>query len=164
MELRWPGCDIHEGLASSTASGCTEVGIENLGTGRELIIFVDVPSREVVSDHIRSGTTSLIAIDASAEELEAAFSALLSGPIYISPAIVQSLVVNHPSSSESVRLTNRELEVLRLVTAGHSNREMAERLYVSPNTVRSHLQSISGRLGVSSRGKLAARARELRLS
>ena len=51
----------------------------------------------------------------------------------------------------------------QLVAQGLSNGEIAERLVISTHTVRTHLQSISGRLGVSSRGKLAARVHELGL-
>ena len=59
------------------------------------------------------------------------------------------------------KLTARERDVLKLLVDGHSNREIAGRLFVSPNTVRSHLQSISTKLGISSRAKLAAYGRSV---
>ncbi|MGH2535778.1 MAG: LuxR C-terminal-related transcriptional regulator [Candidatus Promineifilaceae bacterium] len=60
-------------------------------------------------------------------------------------------------------LTERENEVLRLIAAGLTNREVAQQLVVSPETVKKHTSSIYAKLGVSSRTAAAARARELKL-
>jgi LuxR family maltose regulon positive regulatory protein len=60
-------------------------------------------------------------------------------------------------------LSERELQVLRLVAAGLSNRDIAEALYISVNTVKTHLQRIYGKLGVSSRTAAATKAQELNL-
>jgi DNA-binding CsgD family transcriptional regulator len=60
-------------------------------------------------------------------------------------------------------LSRRELEVLSLVAAGHSNREIARQLVVTVGTVKKHLNNIFGKLQVSSRTQAAARARELHL-
>ena len=67
-------------------------------------------------------------------------------------------------SSELIEsLTERELEVLRLVAAGLSNRQIAEQLVVSLGTTKSHIHHIFGKLDVSSRTEAAARARDLGL-
>ena len=60
-------------------------------------------------------------------------------------------------------LTERELEVLRLVAAGRSNREIAGELFISPKTASVHVSNILGKLNVSSRGEAAAKAHSLRL-
>jgi len=60
-------------------------------------------------------------------------------------------------------LTARELELLRLVAAGHSNKETAQELFVAVGTVKKHLNNIYGKLDVSSRTQAVARARELDL-
>lgn len=60
-------------------------------------------------------------------------------------------------------LSAREIEVLRLLSSGLSSREMADELYISVHTLRSHLKSIYGKLGVHSRYEANARARELDL-
>jgi DNA-binding CsgD family transcriptional regulator len=60
-------------------------------------------------------------------------------------------------------LTGRELEVLRLVAAGRSNREIAAELFISPKTASVHVSNILGKLGATSRGEAAAKAHALRL-
>ena len=74
-----------------------------------------------------------------------------------------------PSETESPLLSlveplsKRELAVLQLLAAGLSNREIAEQLYLSINTVKTHTKSIYGKLNVRSRTQAANRARELGL-
>ena len=60
-------------------------------------------------------------------------------------------------------LSERELEVLRLIAAGLSNREIAERLFLALSTVKVHTRNIYGKLGVHSRTQAVTRARELGL-
>ena len=60
-------------------------------------------------------------------------------------------------------LSERELEILRLVAQGHSDRAVAERLVVVVGTVKKHLSNVYGKLGVRSRTQALARARELGL-
>lgn len=60
-------------------------------------------------------------------------------------------------------LSERELEVLRLIAAGLTNREIAEQLVIAHGTAKRHISNIYGKLGVGSRTQVVARARELRL-
>ena len=60
-------------------------------------------------------------------------------------------------------LTGRELEVLRLVAEGRSNRDIAGELFISPKTASVHVSNILGKLGAASRGEAAAKAHALRL-
>jgi ATP/maltotriose-dependent transcriptional regulator MalT len=69
-----------------------------------------------------------------------------------------------PAGTPAVALlTERETDVLRLVTAGLSNREIAHALYIEVNTVKTHLKSLYGKLNVHSRLQVVRRSRELRL-
>jgi ATP/maltotriose-dependent transcriptional regulator MalT len=60
-------------------------------------------------------------------------------------------------------LSMREIEVLRLVTAGLSNREIARKLVISPGTAKTHIHNLCGKLGVRNRIEAAMRAKELGL-
>ncbi|MFC7310761.1 LuxR C-terminal-related transcriptional regulator, partial [Streptomyces monticola] len=64
---------------------------------------------------------------------------------------------------EALGLTSRERDVLRLVTLGRSNRQIAEELFISPKTASVHVSNILAKLGVSARGEAAALAHRLRL-
>jgi LuxR family maltose regulon positive regulatory protein len=79
----------------------------------------------------------------------------------------QTKAASSPQTSSSVALleplTEREREVLQLIVAGASNREIAHRLIVSLGTVKKHVSNICGKLGVQSRTQAIARARALRL-
>jgi LuxR family maltose regulon positive regulatory protein len=61
------------------------------------------------------------------------------------------------------KLTDREYEVLKLIAAGHSNRQIQDELVISKNTVRTHIKHLYGKLGVSSRTQAVKRANELGL-
>jgi ATP/maltotriose-dependent transcriptional regulator MalT len=80
-------------------------------------------------------------------------------------ALLDAAPVAEPAyvSETGATLTERELEVLRLVAAGASNRAIAEALVISLPTVKSHIAHILAKLNVGSRGQAAARARQLRL-
>jgi DNA-binding CsgD family transcriptional regulator len=67
------------------------------------------------------------------------------------------------SGGGELGLTGREVEVLRLVTAGRSNRDIAAELFISPKTASVHVSNILGKLGVATRGEAAAKAHMLRL-
>ncbi|MGW3286554.1 helix-turn-helix transcriptional regulator [Streptomyces sp. NPDC001002] len=79
------------------------------------------------------------------------------------------LTLNHlpaPRSADPVEalgLTSRERDVLRLVSAGRTNRQIAEELFISPKTASVHVSNILGKLGVSGRGEAAALAHRLEL-
>jgi LuxR family maltose regulon positive regulatory protein len=100
--------------------------------------------------------------------------ALLPGVRHLAPAFVDSLLGGlqpepshgRPASVQQPLiepLSERELEVLRLVADGLSNREIADRLFVSVGTVKTHVHNILGKLGVEGRPRAIARARELDL-
>jgi PAS domain S-box-containing protein len=77
--------------------------------------------------------------------------------------LAQTLPPPSPESEPPPELTRRELEILRLVATGANTRAMAERLHVSPATVRNHVQHVLAKLGVHSRLEAAAYATRHRL-
>jgi LuxR family maltose regulon positive regulatory protein len=100
--------------------------------------------------------------------------ALLPGVRPVTPEFVDDLLGGAPAEASREKpfrreqplvepLSERELEVLRLMAEGLSNREIAEKLFVSVGTVKTHVHNICGKLAVASRTQAAARARELGL-
>jgi DNA-binding CsgD family transcriptional regulator len=69
----------------------------------------------------------------------------------------------NPQGRQALGISDRELEVLRELAAGHSNKEIARRLDVSPNTVKTHVARLFEKLGASRRTEAIRRARELGL-
>ena len=95
--------------------------------------------------------------DAAAGELEAAREVFSSLGAALDVAHVESLMGRRPADHG---LTKRELEVLRLVASGMSNREIATGLVISERTVARHVQNIFAKLGVSSRAAASVFAAE----
>ena len=158
VRTRWPNAEFR---VVPQADDAADVQIGNLATGASLRVYSGELSRRTIAAHLAEPNCSLLTYDASAEELMAGLSCLEGGPTYISSKIVEFIAGK--STRESETLTPRERQVVALVVEGYTNNEIAAELYVSANTVRTHLQSVSSRLGVSSRGRLAARVRELGL-
>jgi DNA-binding NarL/FixJ family response regulator len=128
------------------------------------VVFVTPPGKSAIAAHVTTGVHTLISAEASKDELFAALQSLDSGVPYVAPHLIRALAEDGSiEPSAQIRLTPREVEVVRELIEGNSNREIAVNLCLSPNTVRSHLQTISAKLGVKSRARLAARARMLNL-
>ncbi|MRH86973.1 response regulator [Nocardia sp. SYP-A9097] len=107
---------------------------------------------------IEAGAVGYILKDTPPSELLAAVRSAAEGDSVLSPSVASRLMtrVRKPDTT----LSPREIEVLRLVADGHSNREIGRRLFLSETTVKSHLVHIYAKLGVKSRTSAVARARE----
>jgi LuxR family maltose regulon positive regulatory protein len=86
---------------------------------------------------------------------------LLAAFTDIEPEQADSLQKQIPESDWIEPLSERELEVLKLIAEGLSNQEIASRLYLSLNTVKAHTRNIYGKLGVNNRTQAGSRARAL---
>jgi LuxR family maltose regulon positive regulatory protein len=73
----------------------------------------------------------------------------------------QSVMLSHPDLLDA--LSERELEILRLVAGGMSNQQIADEMVIALGTVKTHVHNIYGKLGVESRTQAIARARDLSL-
>ena len=92
-------------------------------------------------------------------------TAARSGPVRSGPARSgsESSESSEPATELVEPLSDRELEILRMIAAGRANQEIAEKLFVAPSTIKWHINNIYGKLGVRSRTQAIARARHLRL-
>ncbi|MGR0320410.1 response regulator [Agromyces sp. ZXT2-3] len=108
---------------------------------------------------IEAGASGYLLKDAPPGELVAAIRAAAAGESALAPAVASRLDESQRGGDQ--RLTVREAEVLALVAAGRTNREIGQSLFLSEATVKSHLVHIFTKLGVGSRTAAVARAREL---
>lgn len=120
----------------------------NIGA-RVLVLTTFDTDRDVLAA-IEAGATGYLLKDAPRDELLRAVRAAAQGETVLAPS-VGAKVVDQMRRPVKETLSDRELEVLRLVAGGASNRELAERLYISEATVKSHLLHIYTKLGVNDR-------------
>ena len=106
---------------------------------------------------------SLVPVGATSAELQAAVTAVAQGFVVLPVAYSEQFTEQRPAvgtlnlSSSEEALTNREREVLELVSQGLSNKLIARRLQISEHTVKFHISSISTKLGASSRTDAVSR-------
>lgn len=150
---------------ATSAGEAVSVRVEDGETN--MIVVPSDPDPTSLARMATTGRTSVVCLDSSPEELRTAMRRLLTGEApFLSPSLVRILAVASLRAGEAPSrtvLTQRETEIVRLLTLGLSNQEMANHLSVSTNTVRAHLQAISTKLGVTGRTRVIARTRELRL-
>ncbi|MGY1807022.1 response regulator [Blastococcus sp. SYSU D00669] len=114
---------------------------------------------EVVDDALDAGADGFLLKRATPEELVAGIRTVVAGDALVAPAVTRRLLAAYaarrPPDRErlrrAARLTDREAEVLRALAEGLSNAEIAGRVHVAPETVKTHLKSILGKLGVRDR-------------
>ncbi|HYF46624.1 MAG TPA: response regulator transcription factor, partial [Acidimicrobiales bacterium] len=109
---------------------------------------------------IKAGAAGYLLKEISIEEVADAVRAVVQGQTLISPSMASKLITEFQNLSKlaadrstvpAPRLTDRELEVLRLVAQGMTNREVAEQLYIAENTVKNHVRNILEKLHLHSR-------------
>lgn len=138
-----------------------------------VLVLTTFDGDDEVFPALRAGAVGYLLKDATAPRLLEAVLAAARGESVLQPSVAAKLLarINElpETSSEPPRqpladpLTARELEVLRALTDGLSNKEAAERLYLSEGTVKNHVTSVLTKLGVRDRTQAALRARDLGL-
>lgn len=116
-----------------------------------IAIYTADADADVAETVFGAGASALILKAAPLEDLVRALQALLVGNSYLDPAL-------HRPTQPASRLTERELEVLRLLAEGFPHEEIGKTLGISSETVRTHLRKASGRLGASTRTQAVATA------
>jgi DNA-binding NarL/FixJ family response regulator len=135
------------------------------GTGPRIVVVTTFDTDEYVYGALRSGATGFLLKDSGPTLLVEAVRAAASGESLISPSVTVRLlerltepVPEGPKASHV--LTERELDVVELVARGKTNAEIAETLFVSVSTVKTHLEAVRAKLGVRNRVGIAAWAWE----
>ena len=131
------------------------------------IILTTFDDQAVVLEGIRHGAKGYLLKDVSLDQLVGAIRTLAAGGTLIQPAITERLVKSadqitneFPSLEPADPLTARELEVLRMITGGHSNREIAEAFHVTEGTIKNHVSNILSKMGVRDRTRAVLKALE----
>jgi two-component system, NarL family, response regulator LiaR len=122
----------------------------------EVVALTSVLEDGSVVDAVRAGAIGYLLKDTQAHELRRAIKSAAAGQVQLSPEAAARLLrdVRLPEQSAEP-LTERETEVLELVARGMSNREIAQRLMIGEQTVKTHVSHILDKLGVSSRTQAA---------
>jgi DNA-binding NarL/FixJ family response regulator len=131
---------------------------------RVLVLTVSADD-DTVAQAIEAGATGYLLKDASGEDIAAGVRAAADGEALISPSIASRLLERlRPSAEEGGRqasgaeLTDREVEVLRLLAAGRENADIAQELFISPRTVKNHISNILAKLHLDNRIQAAVYA------
>ena len=150
MDVRMPrvsGIDAARAIAASVPSA-------------KILMLTVSDEEDDLYDAIKAGATGYLLKEISIEEVASAIRSVVSGQSLISPSMASKLLTEFTNlakraderlSVPTPRLTDRELEVLKLVAEGMSNREIAGELYISENTVKNHVRNILEKLHLHSR-------------
>jgi DNA-binding NarL/FixJ family response regulator len=149
MDVRMPGLD---GIAATER-------LRGLDNPLEVLVLTTFGEDEVLWGAIEAGASGFVLKDSSAEDLIAAVRAVAAGGAWFDPGVAPRLLDRYrrvvaPAARDAARLdalTDREHEVLGLMARGASNAEIAHALFVAEATVKTHVGSIFGKLGVRDR-------------
>ncbi len=153
MDLRMPGVD---GITATAQLR------DRLPSARVLVLTTYADD-DTILPALRAGARGYLTKDASAEQIEAAIQAVHAGQTHLDPLVQERLVATvtaHPPEGPMpgthplpAGLTTREAEVLTLLAAGLSNAEIAQRLFVSNATVKTHINRIFAKTGARDRAQ-----------
>lgn len=125
----------------------------------QIIALTSFKEGKLIKKALEAGAISYLLKDASADDLARAIRSAHAGLSTLSPEIAQTLVRNaNELPAPGFDLTEREREVLTIMSEGLNNIQIAGRLTVSPSTIKSHVSHILSKLGVTSRTEAVALA------
>jgi len=140
-------------------------GVQGLEVLRTLMTLTDPPRVLVLTVHddedlvlgaSRLGAMGYVLKNTSRSELATAIRRVAAGGHYFGEEVIATVLRGAQQEALAEPLTERELQILRLLTDGLSNKDVGERLYLSPDTVKSHLVNVYRKLGVESRAHAVA--------
>ena len=149
MDVRMPNIDGVEAIRRIVAAG----------SGARVIVLTTYDLDEYVYDAIRAGASAFLLKDVQPTQLVDAIRVVARGEALLAPTVTRRLLDRFarslpeagPPPAALSSLTEREVEVLRLMAGGLSNAELAERLVLSEATVKSHVSNVFRKLGVRDR-------------
>jgi DNA-binding NarL/FixJ family response regulator len=162
MDIRMP---VMDGVAATRELGqrFPQIGV---------IILTTFDDDEYVFEGLKAGARGYLLKDISSEEMAAAVRTVAAGGALIQPSITRKVLAEFSRLSTKPKsiadelidpLTERELDVLRALAEGLSNREIAERLVITEGTVKNHVSNLIAKLNVRDRTQAILKAQELGL-
>jgi DNA-binding NarL/FixJ family response regulator len=159
MDIRMPGTD---GLAATRA-----IAADERLTDVRVIVLTTFELDDYVFEALRAGATGFLVKHTEPAELIRALRTVAAGEALLSPGVTRRLIAEFaerakepPASSRLDSITAREREIVALVAQALSNDEIAERLFLSPATVKTHVNRAMTKLGVRDRAQLVVLAYE----
>jgi DNA-binding NarL/FixJ family response regulator len=149
MDLRMPGVDGVAATARITAEGNAKV-----------LILTTYESDDQILAAIEAGASGYLLKAAPQAEIVAGIRSVAAGQTALSPQVAVRLVERMRAPAAETVLTARETEVLRLVAAGHSNKQIAVALGIGESTVKTHLLKVFDKLDVADRTRAVTLAME----
>jgi DNA-binding NarL/FixJ family response regulator len=162
MDVRMPNLD---GVAATRR-------IQQAHPECRVILLTTFDDDEYVFEGLRAGAVGYLLKDAPVPRLMEAIHSAARGETFLQPSIAAKVVaeLNRQSMTPVARqkgltepLSAREIDILRRIARGHSNREIANELVITEGTVKNHVTSILGKLGVRDRTQAVLKAQDLRL-
>lgn len=160
MDIRMP---VMDGLEATR-----RISAEQDLAGVRVIVLTTFELDEYVFQALRAGASGFLLKDIEPEDLRQAVRVVAAGEALLSPSVTRRLITEFaaqpartPTDPERLApLTGREREVMALVAAGLTNDEIAERLYVSPATAKTHVSRAMIKVGARDRAQLVVLAYE----
>ena len=137
--------------------------LKELGTPPPTLVLTTFDDSDVVLEAIRAGARGFMLKDVSYEQLISAIRAIACGDTVFQPAVTQRLlraVDRDRALKPEEQLTEREIEVIRLMAGGYSNKEIAHALGTAEGTIKNHVSSILSKMGVRDRTRAVLKALE----
>ena len=157
LDIRMPEMDGIEACRLITSDG----------TGTQVVMLTAYDDRHFVVEAVRAGARGYVLKTRDAEHLIQTIRLVADGNMVIDPELVVALAEELSTAKErdqaAETLTERELEVLQHLSFGYSNREIGQRLFISADTVKTHLEHIYQKLGATDRTAAVAEAMRRRL-
>jgi DNA-binding NarL/FixJ family response regulator len=133
-----------------------------------VIMLTTFDDHELVTQAMQAGAKGYLLKDVSLETLIGAINTVLNGDTLIQPSVtekvlqgLQGLAVEFESYEQPETLSPKEIEILRLVAAGYSNKEISEAMFKSSGTVKNQVSAIMAKMGVRDRTRAVLKALEL---
>lgn len=142
--------------------------MRNQNIDTPVIMLTTFDDHELVTQAMQSGAKGYLLKDVSLETLIDAIKSVVNGETLIQPSVtekvlkgLQGLEVSFESFEQPETLSPKEIEILRLVAAGYSNKEISEAMFKSTGTVKNQVSAIMAKMGVRDRTRAVLKALEL---